>query len=104
MQYVSEFTENDMDGAQLEKVYSKIKSGKASSAAVHSVGLGINGMLYCDVACDYIRPYKHFLLIWLFICLANLIDAVYLESVLDSLSVIWIGCCACSKQEEPKLT
>ena len=34
-----------MDGSKLEKVYSKIKSGKATPAAVHNAGVGTNGKL-----------------------------------------------------------
>ena len=43
MQYVSKFTENSMDGEKLERVYHKIKSGKASAATVHSTGAGTHG-------------------------------------------------------------
>ncbi len=32
-----------MEGEKLERVYLKIKSGKASAAAVHSIGAGIDG-------------------------------------------------------------
>lgn len=42
-QYVSEFTGNKMEGEKLERVYHKIKSGKASAAAVHSIGAGTSG-------------------------------------------------------------
>ena len=32
-----------MEGEKLERVYHKIKSGKASAAAVHSIGAGTSG-------------------------------------------------------------
>lgn len=32
-----------MEGEKLERVYQKIKSGKASAAAVHSIGAGTSG-------------------------------------------------------------
>ena len=32
-----------MEGEKLERVYHKIKSGKASAAAVHSIGAGNSG-------------------------------------------------------------
>ena len=44
VQFVSEFTGNKMEGEKLERVYQKIKSGKASAAAVHSIGAGTSGM------------------------------------------------------------
>lgn len=43
MQFVSKFTENKMDGDKLERVYQKIKAGKASAAAVHNTGVGSDG-------------------------------------------------------------
>ena len=43
LQFISRFTENRMDGEKLEKVYLKIKAGKASNAAVHSIGAGTSG-------------------------------------------------------------
>lgn len=43
MQFVSRFTENKMDGEKLERVYHKIKTGKATAAAVHSIGAGTSG-------------------------------------------------------------
>ena len=43
VQYVSKFTENSMDGEKLERVYHRIKSGKASAATVHSTGAGTHG-------------------------------------------------------------
>lgn len=43
LQFVSEFTGNKMEGEKLERVYHKIKSGKASAAAVHSIGAGNSG-------------------------------------------------------------
>lgn len=45
-----------MDGQHLEKVYMKMKSGRASSAAVHSVGLGLNGMPASDPIVTAIPP------------------------------------------------
>ena len=41
---MSEFTGNKMEGEKLERVYHKIKSGKASAAAVHSIGAGTSGV------------------------------------------------------------
>ena len=49
VQYVSKFTENSMDGEKLERVYHKIKSGKASAATVHSTGAGTHGEPLCTV-------------------------------------------------------
>lgn len=46
LQFVSEFTGNKMEGEKLERVYHKIKSGKATAAAVHSIGAGTSGMTF----------------------------------------------------------
>ena len=43
-----------MDGSKLEKVYSKIKSGKATPAAVHNAGVGTNGK--CPPPASLARP------------------------------------------------
>ena len=51
VQFVSRFTENKMDGEKLERVFQKIKAGKASAAAVHSTGIGNDGKLRRFLRC-----------------------------------------------------
>ena len=60
LQFVSEFTENKLDGHKLERVYLKIKSGKATNAAVHNVGAGVNGEALIGILPYISRAYSEY--------------------------------------------
>lgn len=48
-----------MDGEKLERVFQKIKAGKASAAAVHSTGIGTDGAPYFPLIKSLLGEFMH---------------------------------------------